>query len=183
MMSWWKWEEISWKEPSFPRISPRKIPSPANGKDFVEAYKAEHDGAEPGSFECLGYDAIRMMAEAMRSLGEEKWNSMDLAERRTALRGCYQGHEIQLHHHAHFVSRSGSRGISPGSQQTRGLPGRSGWQAGLHGSAHAGRYVDRIWKNLFSSHTSGKGRKFPALSPFPWTINLALFGSDAHCCR
>ncbi len=61
-------------------------PMTVNGKDFVEAYKAEYDGAEPGSCECLGYDAIRMMAEAMRSLGEEKWNSMDLAERRTALR-------------------------------------------------------------------------------------------------
>lgn len=57
-----------------------------NGKYFVEAYKAEYGGAEPGSFECLGYDAIRMMAEAIRSLGEEKWNAMNLAERRTALR-------------------------------------------------------------------------------------------------
>ena len=64
-------------------------PLTENAKNFVEAYRAEYN-AEPGAFECLGFDAIRVLLESIEVIGKEKWEAMDLAQRRVALRDSIQ---------------------------------------------------------------------------------------------
>lgn len=55
------------------------------GKKFTNKYR-EMFKSESGAFESLGYDGVRTLAEAIASIGKEKWDAMDLAARRTAVR-------------------------------------------------------------------------------------------------
>ncbi len=64
-------------------------PMTDNGNKFVAKYR-EMFKAEPGAFESLGYDAVRTLAEAIASIGQEKWDSMDLAAKRAAIRDAIQ---------------------------------------------------------------------------------------------
>lgn len=64
-------------------------PMTDNGNKFVTKYK-EMFNAEPGAFESLGYDAVRTLSEAIASIGQEKWDAMDLATKRTAVRDAIQ---------------------------------------------------------------------------------------------
>ena len=64
-----------------------------SAKQFADKYK-EMFKSEPGAFECLGYDGVRTLAEAISSIGKEKWDSMDLAARRTAIRDAIQAHKF-----------------------------------------------------------------------------------------
>lgn len=70
-----------------------EYPLTENAKKFVEAYKAQYN-AEPGAFECLGFDAVVIMAEAMETIGREQWDAMSLEEKRTALRDTIQSHKF-----------------------------------------------------------------------------------------
>ena len=64
-------------------------PLTENARKFVDAYRSAYN-AEPGAFECLGFDAIRVLLEGIEAIGKEKWESMDLAQRRIALRDSIQ---------------------------------------------------------------------------------------------
>jgi branched-chain amino acid transport system substrate-binding protein len=66
-------------------------PLPEPAARFVNKYR-EMFREEPGAFECLGYDGVRTLIEAILSIGKEKWESMDLAARRTAVRDAMQNH-------------------------------------------------------------------------------------------
>ena len=68
-------------------------PLSESAKHFSDKYKAMFK-AEPGAFECLGYDAVRTLVEAIASIGKEKWDGMDLAARRTAIRDAIQAHKF-----------------------------------------------------------------------------------------
>jgi len=70
-----------------------EYPLTENAKNFVEAYKAEY-GSEPGAFECLGFDAVQIMIEAMETIGKDKWDVMNLADRRATLRDTIQDHKF-----------------------------------------------------------------------------------------
>jgi hypothetical protein len=50
--------------------------------------------SESGAFESLGYDGIRTLAEAVATIGQAKWDSMDLAAQRTAIRDTLQSHKF-----------------------------------------------------------------------------------------
>ncbi|MDR2725828.1 MAG: ABC transporter substrate-binding protein [Candidatus Adiutrix sp.] len=63
------------------------------GKKFTEKYR-ELFKSESGAFECLGYDGVRTLAEAIATIGREKWDSLDLAGRRTAIRDTLQSHKF-----------------------------------------------------------------------------------------
>ena len=64
-------------------------PMTENGAKFVAKYK-EMFNAEPGAFESLGYDAVRTLTEAIANIGVEKWDAMDLAAKRAAIRDSIQ---------------------------------------------------------------------------------------------
>ena len=64
-----------------------------SAKHFAAKYK-EMFKEEPGAFECLGYDGVRTLAEAIASIGKDKWDSMDLAAKRTAIRDAIQSHKF-----------------------------------------------------------------------------------------
>ncbi len=64
-------------------------PMTENGSAFVKAYKEKY-GQDPGAFECLGYDAVRVVTEAIANVGKDKWDSLDIAGKRAALRDSMQ---------------------------------------------------------------------------------------------
>ncbi len=68
-----------------------EYPLTENARRFVEAYAAEY-GTEPGAFECLGFDSVMILAETIGAIGREKWDSMSLVQKRTALRDTIQIH-------------------------------------------------------------------------------------------
>lgn len=63
------------------------------GKKFVENFKAKYK-EEPGCFEAVGYDSMRLVLESIETIietrGEEAWESMTLAQKRTAIRDMLQ---------------------------------------------------------------------------------------------
>lgn len=70
-----------------------EAPSTEMGKKFVEDYKNKY-GEEPGGFESNGYDSMRLVLESIEAVigivGEEVWDSMTLAQKRTAIRNTLQ---------------------------------------------------------------------------------------------
>jgi len=68
-------------------------PTTEKGKQFVLDYKAKFD-AEPGCFEAVGYDSMRLVLESLEVIigivGDEAWDSMSLAQKRTAIRNTLQ---------------------------------------------------------------------------------------------
>lgn len=58
-------------------------------KDYVEEY-----GTQPGCFEDLGFDAMRLVIESIETIGKEKWESMELDGKRTAIRDTLQAHSF-----------------------------------------------------------------------------------------
>jgi len=68
-------------------------PLTENAIHFVETFKEEY-GESPGGFEALGYDALKLITEAIDSIGKEKWDSLDLAGKRTAIRDALQDREV-----------------------------------------------------------------------------------------
>lgn len=67
------------------------------GKQFVKDYKAKHK-VEPGCFEAVGYDTMRLVLEAVetiiKQLGEQKWESLTLAQKRAAIRDMLQAKPV-----------------------------------------------------------------------------------------
>jgi branched-chain amino acid transport system substrate-binding protein len=63
------------------------------GKKFTEKYR-EMFKSDSGAFESLGYDGIRTLAEAIETIGADKWDALDLAGRRTAIRDVLQSHKF-----------------------------------------------------------------------------------------
>ncbi len=72
-----------------------EYPLTENAKRFVETYTAEY-GAEPGAFECLGFDSVMILAETIETIGKEKWDAMSLSARRTAMRDTIQIHKYVM---------------------------------------------------------------------------------------
>lgn len=68
-------------------------PLTENAKHFVAEFVKEY-GTTPGGFEALGYDALRLIMEAIDSIGKEKWDSLDLAGKRTAIRDALQAKDV-----------------------------------------------------------------------------------------
>jgi branched-chain amino acid transport system substrate-binding protein len=66
-------------------------PLTENAGKFIKAYMKEY-GVEPGGYEDLGFDAIRVIIESIETIGKEKWESMGLDEQRTAIRDTLQAH-------------------------------------------------------------------------------------------
>jgi branched-chain amino acid transport system substrate-binding protein len=66
-------------------------PLTENAGKFIKAYVKEY-GVEPGGYEDLGFDAIQVIIESIETIGKEKWESMKLDERRTAIRDTLQAH-------------------------------------------------------------------------------------------
>jgi len=68
-------------------------PSTEKGKQFVLDYKAKYN-KEPGCFEAVGYDSMRLVLESLEAIigivGDEAWDSMSLAQKRTAIRNTLQ---------------------------------------------------------------------------------------------
>jgi len=63
------------------------------GRKFTDKFRKMFK-TESGAFESLGYDGVMTLAEAIDSIGEEKWDSLDLAGRRTAIRDALQNHKF-----------------------------------------------------------------------------------------
>jgi branched-chain amino acid transport system substrate-binding protein len=68
-------------------------PLTANAKHFVDEFVKEYNET-PGGFEALGYDALRLIMEAIDSIGKDKWDSLDLDEKRTAIRDALQAKDV-----------------------------------------------------------------------------------------
>nr|HPK86876.1 ABC transporter substrate-binding protein [Atribacterota bacterium] len=68
-------------------------PTTENGKKFVADYKDKY-GKEPGCFEAIAYDSMRLVLESIEAVigivGDEVWNTMTLAQKRTAIRNTLQ---------------------------------------------------------------------------------------------
>jgi branched-chain amino acid transport system substrate-binding protein len=68
-------------------------PTTKKGEQFVLDYK-EKFGEQPGCFEAVGYDSMRLVLESLEAIigivGEEVWDSMSLAQKRTAIRNTLQ---------------------------------------------------------------------------------------------
>lgn len=68
-------------------------PTTKKGEQFVLDYKAKF-GVEPGCFEAIGYDSMRLVLESIEGVigivGEDVWDSMTLAQQRTAIRNTLQ---------------------------------------------------------------------------------------------
>lgn len=67
------------------------------GKEFVKNYTAKYK-EEPGCFEAVGYDTMRLVLESIETIieeqGEAKWEAMTLAEKRTAIRDMLQAKPV-----------------------------------------------------------------------------------------
>jgi branched-chain amino acid transport system substrate-binding protein len=68
-------------------------PLSATAKKFTDKY-TEMYKSEAGAFECLGYDGVRTLTEAIQTIGKVKWDAMSLAEQRTAVRDTLQSHKF-----------------------------------------------------------------------------------------
>jgi len=68
-------------------------PITENGKEFVKNYTAKYK-EEPGCFEAVGYDSIRLVLESIETIieeqGEAKWEAMTLAQKRNSIRDMLQ---------------------------------------------------------------------------------------------
>lgn len=68
-------------------------PATEMGKKFVSDYINKY-GDEPGCFESIGYDSMRLVLESIEAIigivGDEIWDSMTLAQKRTAIRNTLQ---------------------------------------------------------------------------------------------
>ncbi len=68
-------------------------PTTEKGKQFVLDYKNKYN-EEPGCFESIGYDSMRLVLESIEAVigivGEEVWDSMTLAQKRTSIRNTLQ---------------------------------------------------------------------------------------------
>lgn len=73
------------------------FPITERGKEFVKNYKAKY-GKEPGCFEAIGYDSMRLVLESIDAIitkvGESSWDSMSLGEKRTAIRDMLQARSV-----------------------------------------------------------------------------------------
>jgi len=69
------------------------FPTTKMGEQFVKDYKAAH-GDIPGCFEAIGYDSMRLILESIDAIitiaGEDVWDAMSLAKKRTAIRNTLQ---------------------------------------------------------------------------------------------
>lgn len=69
------------------------FPTTKVGEQFVKDYVAKH-GILPGAFEAIGYDSMRLVLESIDAIiaivGENKWDSMSLQEKRTSIRNTLQ---------------------------------------------------------------------------------------------
>lgn len=67
------------------------------GKQFVKNYTAKYK-EEPGCFEAVGYDTMRLVLESIETIiedqGEEKWEAMTLAQKRAAIRDMLQAKPV-----------------------------------------------------------------------------------------
>ncbi|MDD3655490.1 MAG: ABC transporter substrate-binding protein [Atribacterota bacterium] len=68
-------------------------PTTEIGKQFVLDYNNKF-GEEPGCFESIGYDSMRLVLESIDAIigivGDEVWDSMTLVQKRTAIRNTLQ---------------------------------------------------------------------------------------------
>jgi branched-chain amino acid transport system substrate-binding protein len=68
-------------------------PTTEIGKQFVLDYNNKF-GEEPGCFESIGYDSMRLVLESIEAIigivGDEVWDSMTLVQKRTAIRNTLQ---------------------------------------------------------------------------------------------
>lgn len=68
-------------------------PATEMGKKFVSDYINKYDN-EPGCFESIGYDSMRLVLESIEAIigivGDEIWDPMTLAQKRTAIRNTLQ---------------------------------------------------------------------------------------------
>jgi len=73
------------------------FPTTEVGKKFVKAFTNEY-GHEPGAFAAAGYDCMRLLLESIEAImdekGEKGWNSMSLAQKRTAIRDMLQNRPV-----------------------------------------------------------------------------------------
>jgi len=68
-------------------------PTTEKGEQFVLDYKTKF-GKDPGCFEAVGYDSMKLVLESLEAIigivGDEIWDSMSLAQKRTAIRNTLQ---------------------------------------------------------------------------------------------